>query len=133
MQEQPTPPCHQMATPAGRLAQVWHMMTGRKKTVPQPVPLPVTAFDTGELLMEIARTWPRPSHAITEEFMDVTDEDISDLRKLIYRVGRPMTNQEVADRLEISKGHCSRQVTRLVRKGFLQRRKVGREVAIYLH
>jgi CRP-like cAMP-binding protein len=121
--------CHTMASPKGRLAQVWHMMAGRKRPVPQPVP----ACDRRGVLLDIARTWPKPARAITEEFKDVTDEDISELRKLLYRVGRPMTNQEIADRLGVSKGHASRQVTRLVRAGFLMRRKSGRTVAIYLH
>ena len=111
-----TTTCHLMASPAGRLAQAWHRMTGRKKPVPayarQPVP------------------WP-PACAITEENSGITDAEISDIRKLIYGVKRPMTNQEIADRLGISKGHCSREVTRLVMAGFLERRKVGREVAIH--
>ena len=128
-----TTTCHTMASPKGRLAQVWHMMAGRKKPVPQPVP----TCDTHSVLLDIARTWPRPggaatpSRAITEEFKDVTDEAISELRKLLYRVGRPMTNQEIADRLGISKGHASRQVSRFVAAGFLTRKKIGRHVAIY--
>jgi DNA-binding MarR family transcriptional regulator len=91
-------------------------MAGRKKPVPQPV---------------TALTYSAKLRAITEEFLDVTDEEISEIRKFIYRAGRPMTNQEIADRLGMSKGHVSRQVSRFVAAGFLTRKKIGRRVAIY--
>ena len=113
--------------PLASLNKVWHRLAGPKK--------------------------PLPAYGISEEFRDVSDDDLAELRKLIfppkprvdttklagvspirkllYNTNKPMSNQEIADALGISKGHCSRQVSRLVDAGFLTRIKTGRMVLIH--
>ena len=69
----------------------------------------------------------------TEEFRDVTDGQLEELKRLLKTAGRPLTNQEVADQLSVSKGESSKRVTRLVKAGFAKRHRLGRRVAIVLH
>jgi len=64
---------------------------------------------------------------------DVTEKDLEDLRKLLARVGRPLTNNELAGLLGCSKGQCSKMVTAAVSAALVSRRRHGREVAITLH
>ena len=76
---------------------------------------------------------PYAKVAITEENREITDAEIDELKKLLQLQDRPLTNQEVADHLDISKGHASKRVTKLVQAGVAKRQKVGRSVAIQLH
>jgi len=65
---------------------------------------------------------------------DVTEKDLEDLRKLLARVGRPLTNNELAGMLKISKGEASKRVSAAVSAAMCERRRIGREVAIsYVH
>ena len=65
---------------------------------------------------------------------DVTEKDLEELRKLLARVGRPLTNNELAGMLKISKGEASKRVSAAVSAAMCERRRIGREVAIsYLH
>ena len=92
----------------------WHMMTAR---------------GTGYWHM-MAQA---PTRAITEENRDITDAEIDELRKLLLKSRRPLTNDEVAHGLSVSKGHASKRVTKSVQAGVVKRRKTGRTVAITLH
>jgi hypothetical protein len=62
-----------------------------------------------------------------------TDEELEDLRKLLLEQGRPLTNDEVAALLSISKGESSKRVSKAVAAGLVERRREGREVQIVLH
>jgi hypothetical protein len=64
---------------------------------------------------------------------DTTDEELEQLRKLLLEQGRPLTNDEVAALLAISKGESSKRVSKAVAAGLVQRRREGREVQIVLH
>jgi predicted transcriptional regulator len=63
----------------------------------------------------------------------VTEKDLEDLRKLLIRVARPVTNNELASMLNVSKGEASKRVSAAVSAELCQRRRIGREVAITLH
>lgn len=63
----------------------------------------------------------------------VTEKDLEDLRKLLTRVARPVTNNELASMLKVSKGEASKRVSAAVSAALCQRRRIGREVAITLH
>lgn len=58
-----------------------------------------------------------------------TDEN----RRLLQRVGRPLTNNEFAALKGVTKGEASKQVSELVAAGMVSRRRVGKEVAITLN
>lgn len=58
-----------------------------------------------------------------------TDEN----RRLLQRVGRPLTNNEFAALKGVTKGEASKQVSELVAAGLVSRRRVGKEVAITLN
>ena len=51
---------------------------------------------------------------------------------ILRRVGRPVTNDELAERLKVSKGQASKMVTERVNAGLLLRERRGREVDIAL-
>lgn len=80
-----------------------------------------------------ARVAAPASLAITEESRDITDAEIEQLRKLLLATRGPMTNQEIADRLEVSKGEASKRISKLVSAGYASRERVGRNVAVSLH
>jgi len=63
----------------------------------------------------------------------VTAEDLENLRKLLTRTGRPVNNNEVARLMSVTKGEASKRVSAAVAAGFVQRRRVGREVSIAVH
>ncbi|MGB7210873.1 MAG: hypothetical protein WBD27_19620 [Pyrinomonadaceae bacterium] len=58
-----------------------------------------------------------------------TDEN----RRLLRKVGRPVTNNEFASLKGVTKGEASKQVSELVAAGIVSRRRVGKEVAITLN
>lgn len=60
----------------------------------------------------------------------LTPDEIEELRRLILGAGKPLSNQEVADALGISKGEASKRVSEGVARGILNKQRVGREVAI---
>lgn len=64
---------------------------------------------------------------------DVTAEDLENLRKILAKANRPVSNNELAAMLKISKGEASKRVSAAVSAAMCQRRRVGREVAIALH
>lgn len=66
----------------------------------------------------------------TDEY---TDAELDELRKLLRSLGRPVSNNELAGLMGVTKGECSKRVTDALRAGLVSRRRVGREVAITLH
>jgi hypothetical protein len=60
----------------------------------------------------------------------VTAEDLENLRKLLTKTGRPVTNNELANLMGCSKGESSKRVSAAVAAGIVSRRRVGREVAV---
>lgn len=79
----------------------------------------------------VSATVSRASTLILPE--GVTQQDLEDLRKLLTRVARPVTNNELAGMLKVSKGEASKRVSAAVSAALCQRRRIGREVAITLH
>jgi hypothetical protein len=63
---------------------------------------------------------------------DDTDEIMRQLRRLVASNGT-LSNDDVAERLGVSKGQASKLVTRAVAAGVLKRERSGREVQITLH
>jgi hypothetical protein len=64
---------------------------------------------------------------------DVTPQDLEQLRKLLTITKRPLSNNELARLLAVTKGEASKRVSAAIAAGFVQRRRIGREVAITLH
>ena len=64
---------------------------------------------------------------------ETTDAELEELRKLLLAEGRPLTNNEVADLLSVTKGEASKRVTKAIAAGLVERRRHGRDVAITLH
>jgi len=64
---------------------------------------------------------------------DVTPQDLEQLRKLLTMTKRPVNNNELARLLAVTKGEASKRVSAAIAAGFVQRRRIGREVAITLH
>jgi len=79
-----------------------------------------------------ARLAPTASLAITEENTAISDAEIEELRKLLQVERGPLTNQEIADRLKVSKSESSKRITKMVHAGLVTREKVGRNVAVQL-
>lgn len=63
---------------------------------------------------------------------ETDDAELDQVRKLLAGK-RPMTNQQIADALGISKGEASKRVSRAVAAGVVRRNQRGREVSITLH
>jgi predicted transcriptional regulator len=63
----------------------------------------------------------------------VTPQDLEQLRKLLTITKRPLSNNELARLLAVTKGEASKRVSAAIAAGFVQRRRIGREVAITLH
>lgn len=63
---------------------------------------------------------------------DVTDAELEELRKVL-RKRKAVTNNELADLLDITKGEASKRVSKAVAAGILSRQRIGKEVAIRLH
>jgi len=78
----------------------------------------------------VSATVSRASTLILPE--GVTQQDLEDLRKLLTSSG-PLTNNDVARMLKVSKGEASKRVSAAVSAALCQRRRIGREVAITLH
>ena len=66
------------------------------------------------------------------EVPKVSDHELDELRRLLRRANAPLTNQEVADLMSVTKAEASKRVSKAVAAGFVSRAKVGREVAIRL-
>lgn len=64
---------------------------------------------------------------------DTTDAELEELRKLLLQQGRPLSNNEVADLMRITKGEASKRVTKAIAAGLVRRHREGRDVAITLH
>jgi hypothetical protein len=64
---------------------------------------------------------------------DVTPQDLEQLRKLLTITKRPLNNNELARLLAVTKGEASKRVSAAIAAGLVQRRRIGREVAITLH
>jgi len=64
---------------------------------------------------------------------DTTDAELEELRKLLLAEGRPLSNNEVADLMRITKGEASKRVTKAIAAGLVRRHREGRDVAITLH
>lgn len=72
--------------------------------------------------------------AITETEPMPDDRELAELRKLLVGRSRPMTNQEIADSLGVSKAESSKRISKAVAAGIAKREPRGREVAVtYLH
>jgi hypothetical protein len=79
----------------------------------------------------VSATVSRASDLVVPE--DTTDAELEELRQLLLEQGRPLTNDEVAALLAVSKGESSKRVSKAVTAGLVQRRREGREVQIVLH
>lgn len=66
------------------------------------------------------------------EVPKVSDHELDELRRLLRRANTPLTNQEVADMMRVTKAEASKRVSKAVAAGFVSRAKIGREVAIRL-
>lgn len=64
---------------------------------------------------------------------EYTDEELDELRRLLRRANAPLTNNDLARLMGVTKGEASKRATAAVAAGYIQRRRVGREVAISLH
>lgn len=71
--------------------------------------------------------------ALSEEPTLPSDAELEQLRTLLLGRSRPMTNQEIADRLRVSKAEASKRVSKAVAAGLVKRERRGQEVAITLH
>lgn len=77
---------------------------------------------------------PAPVVAVTEGEPLPTDAELEQLRKLLVGRAVPLTNQEIAAKLKLSKAEASKRVSKAVRAGLVRREPRGREVAItWLH
>lgn len=74
-----------------------------------------------------------PVKAITEEPTLPSDAELEQLRRLLFGRKRPMTNQQIAEALSLSKGEASKRVSKAVAAGLVKRETRGREVAVTLH
>jgi len=72
------------------------------------------------------------SKAVTERQEPITDAEIEELRRILAASRAPLTNQDVADRLAVSKGEASKRISRAVEAGVLCRERNGRHVAVSL-
>jgi predicted transcriptional regulator len=62
-----------------------------------------------------------------------TDAELDQLRRLLRSVNRPVSNNEIASLMGVTKGEASKRVSLALASGIVSRRRVGREVAISLH
>lgn len=63
---------------------------------------------------------------------DLKDEEIEGLRRLYSKANRPLTNDEVAAKLGVSKAESSKRIQKAVSAGVLSKQRSGREVAVRL-
>lgn len=80
-----------------------------------------------------ARPEVAPQEAITERPEPITDDEIEELRKLLLRTKRPMSNGDIAQRMGVSKSEASKRVSAAVEAGLVKRERQGREVRVTLH
>lgn len=73
---------------------------------------------------------PVQIEAVTEGEQFPTPAELEQLRRLLLSRQFPMTNQEIADEVGISKSEASKRVSDGVAAGLLVRKRIGREVAI---
>jgi hypothetical protein len=71
--------------------------------------------------------------AITEEPTLPSDDELAELRRILFGLKRPITNGELAELMGCTKGESSKRVSEAVKAGVVSRKRVGREVAIALH
>lgn len=71
--------------------------------------------------------------AITEEPTLPSDDELAELRRILFGLKRPITNGELAEIMGVTKGESSKRVSEAVKAGVVSRKRVGREVAIALH
>jgi len=80
----------------------------------------------------VSGTVAKVSRAETEsrraESLD--DHEIDALRRAFYAADGPLSNQELADRMGVTKSEASKRVTKAIDLGFLRRDRVGKQVAI---
>jgi DNA-binding transcriptional ArsR family regulator len=74
-----------------------------------------------------------PQETITEREDPITDAEIDELRKLLSRSKRPMSNGDIAQRMGVSKSEASKRVSAAVEAGLVKRERAGREVRVTLH
>lgn len=76
---------------------------------------------------------PEAKQAITEQPKGFpTDAEIEELRRLLAKQKAPLTNDEVAKKLGVSKAESSKRISKAVAAGALARERSGREVAVRL-
>ena len=88
-----------------------------------------------ELQSEIIRYQPprAPREHSTGEPKKVQLDPVMIALTSVLSTRKAMTNQEVANRLRISKAEASKRVTDAVAAGIVSRQRVGKHVAITLH
>ena len=96
---------------------IWALVWMATALIAQPVTVSTTVSRASDLIIPA----------------DVTETDLEELRKLLIMMNRAVSNNELARLLAVTKGEASKRVSAAIAAGFVQRRRIGREVAITLH
>jgi uncharacterized membrane protein len=109
-------------------ALIWFACaTATRKETPAKVAAP--ADDEGEKVPS-PRVVEFPRPRVLHSAQEVEDYELAALRAFFAAGDGPVSNDELARGLNLSKSEASKRVSKAVAAGILQRQRVGREVAI---
>jgi hypothetical protein len=86
-----------------------------------------------ETVSKVSKAKPKVSALDYTEVPKVSDRELEDLRRLLRRAGRPLSNNEVAALSGVVKSEASKRVQKAIEAGIVSKRRVGKEVAIALN